>query len=170
MLYTGAAMNDALPGTPRHSFTQMTEIVLPQHANTVGTAFGGTVLSWIDICGAIAAQRHCGRVAVTAAIDEMQFLAPIRVGDVVRLKARVNATFRTSLEVEVWVEVEERGTLKGTLCADALLTYVNRDDDGHPTPTPPLRCETDEECAREQGAHRRRQQRLERKAATLTRF
>jgi acyl-CoA hydrolase len=143
----------------------MSEIVLPQHANALGTAFGGVVLSWIDVCGAIAAQRHCGRVAVTAAIDDMQFLAPIRVGDVVRLTARVNAAFRTSLEVEVHVEREDIATRERTLCADALLTFVNRDEEGAPVSAPPLAPETDEERLRIDAARERRAARLAKKRA-----
>lgn len=148
---------------PRLSFTEMTEIVLPQHANALGTAFGGTVLSWIDVCGAIAAQRHCGRVAVTAAIDDMQFLAPIRTGDVVRLTARVNAAFRTSVEVEVVVEREDPTSLERTLCADSLLTFVARGDDGKPAPVPSLDCETPDDVKRRDAALRRREERLSRK-------
>jgi acyl-CoA hydrolase len=144
----------------------MSEILLPQHANALGTAFGGVVLSWIDVCGAIAAQRHCGRVAVTAAIDDMQFLAPIRVGDVVRLTARVNAAFRTSLEVEVQVEREDIATRERTLCADALLTFVNRDEEGSPVPAPPLAPETDEERERVEEALQRRASRLAKKRAS----
>ncbi len=151
------------PRPPRLSMTEMTELVLPQHANALGTAFGGTVLGWIDICGAIAAQRHCGRVAVTAAIDEMQFLAPIRVGDVVRLTARVNAAFRTSVEVEVEVEVEEPATMARTLCADALLTFVSRGEDGSPAPVPPVACETEDDERRHAAARARREQRLGRR-------
>ncbi len=158
-------MDDAPGHPPRFSFTEMSEIVLPQHANALGTAFGGVVLSWIDVCGAIAAQRHCGRIAVTAAIDDMQFLAPIRVGDVVRLTARVNAAFRTSLEVEVQVEREDIATRERTLCADALLTFVNRDEEGCPVPAPPLAPETDEEEARVRAAKERRAERLAKKRA-----
>ena len=159
------ATTEAVPGPrpPRLSFTEMTEIVLPQHANALGTAFGGTVLSWIDVCGAIAAQRHCGRIAVTAAIDEMQFLAPIRVGDVVRLTARVNAAFRTSVEVEVLVEREDPASLHRTVCADALLTFVARGDDGQPAPVPPLACESPDEERRSEHARRRREERLARR-------
>jgi len=141
----------------------MTEILLPQHANALGTAFGGTVLGWIDVCGAVAAQRHCGRIAVTAAIDDMQFLAPIRVGDVVRLTARVNAAFRTSVEVEVVVEREDPATMERTVAADAILTFVNRGDDGRPMRAPPLLCETDEDRRRQEAAERRREERLARK-------
>ena len=81
------------PRSPRASATQMTELVLPQHSNVLGTAFGGTVLAWMDVAAAIAAQRHCGRVAVTAAMDDVTFLGPIRLGDVVVISARVNAAF-----------------------------------------------------------------------------
>ena len=94
------SMVDVTPRPPSASRTEMTEIVLPQHANAIGTTFGGVVMGWIDICGAVAAHRHCGRVAVTAAVDEMAFRAPIRVGDVVVLRSRVHAAFRTSLEMD----------------------------------------------------------------------
>lgn len=139
----------------------MTELVLPQHSNAIGTAFGGTVLAWMDVCGAISAQRHCGRVAVTAAIDQVKFLAPIRVGDVVILGARVNAAFRSSIEVEVEVQVEERGTGHRRLCVDAFMTFVSVDDRGQPSPVPPLLCETADDQRREREAKERRQRRLE---------
>jgi len=149
--------------TPSESQTEMTEIVLPQHANALGTAFGGTVLSWIDVCAAIAAQRHCGSVAVTASIDGVEFRAPIRQGDVVRVFGRVNAAFRTSVEVEVAVETEDPATMARTLAVDALLTFVNVDAAGRPSPVPALRCETPEETARAEAAVERRRARLLRK-------
>jgi len=149
------------PRSPRASYTEMTELVLPQHSNAIGTAFGGTVLAWMDVCGAISAQRHCGRVAVTAAIDQVKFLAPIRVGDVVILAARVNAAFRSSVEVEVEVQVEERGTGNRTLCVDAFMTFVSVDDGGKPSPVAPLLCETADDQRREKEAKERRQRRLE---------
>ncbi len=142
--------------TPRDSFTEMTELVLPQHSNVLGTAFGGTVLAWIDVCGAIAAQRHCRRVAVTAAIDEVNFLAPIRVGDVVVLSARLNAAFRTSMEVEVEVQVEDAKTAHRTRCVDAYMTFVAVDDDGRACPVPALVAESaDDERRAAQAAERR---------------
>ncbi|MDQ3035427.1 MAG: acyl-CoA thioesterase [Myxococcota bacterium] len=147
--------------SPRASYTEMTELVLPQHSNAIGTAFGGTVLAWMDVCAAIAAQRHCGRVAVTAAIDQVQFLAPIRVGDVVVLTSRVNAAFRSSVEVEVEVQVEERGTGNRTLCVDAFMTFVSVDDAGKTCPVPPLLCETADDQRREREARARRERRLE---------
>ena len=102
---------------PSESFTEMTELVLPQHTNAVGTAFGGVIMSWIDICASIAAKRHCGRVSVTARIEAIEFRAPIKVGDVVRLTARLNAAFGTSMEIGVRVEREHAKTGERSLCA-----------------------------------------------------
>jgi acyl-CoA hydrolase len=141
----------------------MTEIVLPQHTNAIGTAFGGAVLGWVDICGAIAAHRHSGRVAVTAAIDDLQFLAPLRVGDVVVLSARVNAAFRSSVEVQVRVEREDPSSRDRTLCLDAFLTFVNLGDDGRPAPVPRLLCATADDTQRKVDAEQRRARRLARK-------
>jgi len=149
--------------TPRDSFTEMTELVLPQHANALGTAFGGTVMSWIDVCAAIVAQRHTGRISVTAAIDDLHFLAPIRVGDIVRLTGRINATFRTSLEIEVLVEIENAATRQRTLCADAKLTFVNVGQDGKPIAVPPVVLETDEDRERAAAAEKRREARIAQK-------
>jgi acyl-CoA hydrolase len=153
--------NSAL--TPRDSFTEMTELVLPQHANALGTAFGGTVMSWIDVCAAIVAQRHTGRISVTAAIDDLHFLAPIRVGDIVRLTGRINATFRTSLEIEVLVEIENAATRQRTLCADAKLTFVNVGPDGKPIAVPPVVLETEEDRERSAAAEKRRAARIAQK-------
>lgn len=134
----------------------MTELVLPQHGNVLGTAFGGTVLAWIDICGAIAAQRHSHTVAVTAAIDQVHFLAPIKVGDVVVLSARLNAAFRSSMEVEVEVKVEDAMTGHRRRCVDAFMTFVSIDAEGKTSPVPPLIAESsdDERRAREAGERR----------------
>ncbi|MGB5810514.1 MAG: acyl-CoA thioesterase [Polyangiales bacterium] len=143
--------------SPSESFTEMTELVLPQHANAIGTAFGGVIMSWIDIGSSIAAKRHCGRVSVTARVDALEFRAPIKVGDVVRLTACINAAFTTSMEIGVRVEREHEG--ERALCADARLTFVNIGDDGKPCPVPPLRADTDEERQRAADAVRRRDER-----------
>ena len=79
----------------------MIEYVLPQHANIGGTVFGGQIMAWVDLCAAICAQRHAGRPCVTAFVDDLLFKRPVRVGQVVRLRAQVVATFRTSMEIEV---------------------------------------------------------------------
>jgi len=154
-----------VPGdkTPRDSFTEMTELVLPQHSNVLGTAFGGTVLAWIDVCGAIAAQRHCHKVAVTAAIDDVTFTAPIRVGDVVVLSARLNAAFRTSMEVEVEVKVEDANTGHRTRCVDAFMTFVALGEDGVPCEVPRLVAEGADDEQRAAAAKARREARLNRR-------
>ena len=150
--------------SPRDSFTEMTELVLPQHGNVLGGAFGGTVLSWMDICGAVAAQRHCHRVAVTAAIDEVSFVAPIRVGDVVVLSARLNAAFRSSMEVEVAVQVEDAITHRRTRCVDAFMTFVAIGEDRRPVQVPELVAETVEDRARRAAAEARRAERLDKRS------
>lgn len=147
------------PKSPRESFTEMTELVLPQHTNAIGTAFGGVIMSWIDICCSIAAKRHCGHVCVTARVEALEFRAPIKVGDVVRLTARLNAVFTTSMEISVRVE-RESATMGRALCADARATFVLIGDDGKPQPVPPLRIETDEDRRlAEEAAERRRRRR-----------
>lgn len=145
--------------SPAASFTEMTELVLPQHANAIGTAFGGVIMSWIDICASIAAKRHCGRVSVTARIEAVEFKAPIKVGDVVRLTARLNAAFRTSMEIGVRVEREQAKSGKRALCADARATFVNLGDGGSPCPVPPLVAETEEDRRLAEEARVRREAR-----------
>ena len=83
--------------SPSASSVEMNELMLPQHANALGTAFGGVIMSWIDICAAMAAQRHARCIVVTASMDSIDFLAPISVGDVVNLQAMVNYVGRTSI-------------------------------------------------------------------------
>lgn len=145
---------------PSESFTEMTEIVMPQHTNTIGTAFGGVIMSWIDICSSIAAKRHCGSVCVTARIDALEFKAPIKVGDVVRLTARLNAAFTSSMEVGVRVEREHAFTGERATCADARATFVKLGDDGKPGQVPALLAESDEdERLAAEAAERRRQRR-----------
>src|SRR5512134_1512517 len=91
------------PKRPSDSATEMVQVVLPNDANPLGYILGGTVMHLIDIAGAIAAHRHTRSQLVTAAVDGLQFLHPIRVGDLIILRATVTATFTTSLEVQVEV-------------------------------------------------------------------
>ncbi len=102
----------------------MIEYVLPQHANVANTVFGGQIMAWVDLCAAVCAQRHAGRPCVTAFVDDLLFKRPVRVGQVVRLRAQVIATFRTSMEIDVnvcgedtvtgetWPTVECRGGVR----------------------------------------------------------
>ena len=142
------------------SRVEKTEIVLPQHTNALGTAFGGTVMSWVDVCAAVTAQRHCGRIAVTASIDALHFRAPLRVGDVAVLRSWMNAAFGSSMEVECILEREDTATGERVLCVDALLTFVNVDEGGRPMRIPELIAESDDDRARAAAAQARRARRL----------
>lgn len=141
----------------------MTELVLPSHANALGNVFGGMIMSWVDACGAIAAQRHTGQTVVTAFVDDLWFQAPVKVGEVVRLEARVSAAFRTSVEIEVIVHGEEPTTRRIWPCVKALLTFVALNAEGKPTPIPPILFETEEQKQRQHEADERRALRLARK-------
>lgn len=151
------------PRPPTASRTEMTELVFPQHANAYGTVFGGQVMWWIDMCAGICAQRHCSEVVVTASVDDLVFEGPLRIGECVRLVSRVNAAFRTSLEVEVEVEAEDLYTRERRPCVRARMTFVALDTTGKPRPVPPLLCETDEERACAAQAEERRRERLRRR-------
>jgi acyl-CoA hydrolase len=151
------------PKRPQDSATEMVQVVLPNDANPLGFILGGTVMHLIDIAGAIACHRHTRTLLVTAAVDDLQFLHPIKVGDLIILKARVTCVFTTSLEVQVDVFSEE--TLTGTrqLTSQAFLTFVAVDRSGNRIPVPPLLLETEEEQRVSEAAHLRRAARLKRK-------
>jgi acyl-CoA hydrolase len=144
------------------SRTEMTEYVLPQHANALGNVFGGQIMAWVDLCAAITAQRHSGRIAVTAFVDDLEFEQPVKVGEVVRLRAHITATFRTSMEIEVVVEGEDSRTGKRWPCVSAALTFVAIDDEGKPTPVPPLALDSEAVRASQAEGERRRALRLAR--------
>ncbi len=156
--------NDGVkPKSPSESFTETVHVVLPNDANPLGFILGGTVMHLIDIAGAIAAIRHARVPVVTAAVDDLQFLHPIKVGDLIILRARVNAAFTTSMEVEV--EVFSEGTLTGArqMTSRAFLTFVTADKEGGHCAVPPLLLETEEERLRAAAAVERRKQRLRRR-------
>lgn len=138
----------------------MVQILLPGDANALGAAFGGSVMGWIDICGAVSAQRHCRQTVVTASMDELHFHAPIRVGMTVTLRARVIAAFHTSMEVGVVVHAEDPTTGDKTFTTSALLTFVALDKDGHRLPVPALELETEADRAAAEEAGARRSDRL----------
>lgn len=146
--------------TVKSSQVTMTELVLPTHTNALDTVFGGTVMSWIDICAAIAAQRHAGRDVVTASMDRLSFVAPIRRGWVVNLKASVNFTSRTSMEVGVRVDAENPKTGEQFHTASAYMTFVALGSDGKPTEVPKLLLETDGDKRRFAAAQKRREMML----------
>jgi acyl-CoA hydrolase len=155
---------DLTPKRAADSETEMVQVVLPNDANALGFILGGTVMHLIDIAGAIACHRHTRTLLVTAAVDGLEFLHPIRVGDLIILKARVTCVFTTSLEVRVEVYSEETLTGRRQLTSRAFLTFVAIDRDGGRVRVPPLLVETDEEKVICEEAHRRRAERLRRKA------
>jgi acyl-CoA hydrolase len=155
------------PKRADESATEMVQVVLPNDANPLGFILGGTVMHLIDIAGAIACHRHTRSLLVTAAVDGLQFLHPIKVGDLIILKARVTCAFTTSLEVQVDVYSEETLTGRRQLTSRAYLTFVAIARDGSRVPVPPLLMETDEDRRICEDAQARRAARLKQKLPTV---
>ena len=147
----------------------MVQVVLPNDANPLGFILGGTVMHLIDIAAASACHRHTRSLLVTAAVDGLQFLHPIKVGDLIILKSRVTAAWHTSLEAEVEVFSEETLTGERRLTSRAYLTFVAIDREGRRLPIPPLLLETEEERKRAAEAELRRVERLTARKALETR-
>ena len=144
------------PRPVRDSQSEMTEIVLPNDANPLGSLLGGRLMHWIDLAGAMAAHRHSRNYVVTASMDHVDFLTPVRVGDLVILQSSVNRAFKSSMEVGVKVLVENYIRDARSHVASALLTFVAVDRDGHHLPVPPVVPETEDEKRRyEEAGHRR---------------
>jgi acyl-CoA hydrolase len=156
-------MSALAPKSAEASKVVMTQMILPSDANPLNAAFGGRIMEWIDICGGIAAQRHCREVVVTASMDELHFHAGVKVGWTVILEARVVAAFRTSMEVGVIVHAENPFTGERHLTTSALLTFVALGEDGARREVPPLLLESDAEHRAFEEASRRRQERLSKK-------
>ena len=148
------------PKRAADSHTIMTEMVLPNDTNTLNNLMGGRLLHFMDIAAAIAAQKHSNRVVVTASVDNVSFAEPIRLGNIVTMKAQVTRAFSSSMEVfiEVWAEDIPAGVRVST--NSAYYTFVAVDQSGRPIEVPPVLAETEEEKARYASALRRRQLRL----------
>lgn len=138
----------------------MTQVVLPQFANALGNVFGGQVMAWVDICAAVAAQRHCRAQVVTASIDAVHFIEPIKLGDVVVLRGQVNQVFHTSMECGVTVESENPLTGERRRAVKAYATFVALDAAGRPMRVPPIEHASDQDRRRASEADERRSQRL----------
>lgn len=147
--------------TPRESQVETRCLLLPQHANAFGVAFGGTIMSWIDMVAAMVAQRHCECEVVTASTDKISFRAPIYVGEQVLLKASANYVGLTSMEVGVQVLSENPLTGKSLRATTAYLTFVGLDKNKRPCPIPRLRPETPDEIRRYENARLRVEARKE---------
>lgn len=146
------------PRKAAESRSEMTELILPNDANTLGNLLGGRLMHYIDLVGAIAAYRHARAHVVTASMDHIDFIAPVHVGDLLILKSTLNRAFRTSMEVgvKVWVEHTIDGTMRHV--ASAYLTFVAVDPNGLRVRVPPLAPETADEKRRYEDAGRRRAQ------------
>jgi len=143
----------------------MAVLMLPSDANPFGQVHGGTIMKLVDTAAAVAAHRHARSLVATVAMDEMSFLAPVEVGDLVTLRACVNAVWRTSMEVGVRVEAENLMTGRVTHTSSAFLVFVALDEQRHPREVAPLVPRTSEEQRRMEAAEVRRAQRLARRTA-----
>lgn len=158
-----------MEGRPvRESLSEIAEFALPIYANPLGYLLGGRIMHLVDLAAATAAMRHARRSVVTAAVDSMTFLHPIRIGQLVTLKSSVNRVFRSSMEVGVKVIVEDLRTGGILHTNSSYLTFVALDDDtGRPVEIPPVLPETPDEHRRYAQAQERRAQRLELKRKAL---
>ena len=152
---------NAKPQTPSYTYVQMTQVVMPQNTNIHGTVFGGEIMSWMDICAGVSAQRHCRMPVVTASFDDVHFVIPIKHGYVVILESQINAVFKSSMEIGTIVTAENPLTGERKIAVRAYSTFVSLDKSGRPQPVPKLIIENPEEKIREQAAYARRQRRLE---------
>jgi acyl-CoA hydrolase len=146
-----------MPRPVRDSQSEMAELVLPNDANPLGALLGGRLMHWIDLAGAMAVHRHARSYAVTASVDHIDFLVPVRVGDLVILRSSVNRVFRTSVEVGVKVFVENYIADTAQHVASAYLTFVAIDGRGNHLEVAPVIPETQEQQRRYDDAGRRRE-------------
>ena len=145
--------------TVAESQSERSEIIFPADANALGNLFGGRLMQFMDLAGAMAASRHARATTVTAAMDHLDFIAPVHVGNLLILKASVNRVFRTSMEVGVKAMVEDIRTGESRHVSSAYLTFVAMDNDGHRLVVPPILPETEHQKRRYEDAARRREMR-----------
>lgn len=146
--------------TPSDSLTVMTEIVLPNDTNTFGNLMGGRLMYWMDIAAALSASRHCNSPVVTASVDNISFMNPIRLGNAVHIEAKITRSFNTSMEVHLRVWGEDIIQQYRYKSNEAYYTFVALDPNGKPRTVPKLQPKTDEEKELFESALRRRQLRL----------
>ena len=158
---------DLSPRPARLSRTEIVQVMELSDVNLAGNVHGGGIMRLADTAAGLAAGRHCGQRVVTAAMDEMTFLEPVLMGDILHVEAIVSEAFTTSVEVAVRVEVETVAHGDHRHVSSAYLVFVALDENGRPAPVPPLITETEEERVRQAQANVRREQRLLRKKALL---
>jgi acyl-CoA hydrolase len=144
----------------RESASEYSELALPNDANSLGNLLGGKIMHLVDLAGAIAAMKHCRNPVVTASVDHMDFIHPVRIGQLMRLRASVNRAFNTSMEVGVKVWVEDLINGDERHVSSAFLTFVAVTREGSSVPVPPVIPETDDEIRRYEQAGERRRYRL----------
>jgi len=148
------------PLPPDRTPVVMTEMVLPSHTNALGNIFGGTVMAWIDVAGAIAAKRYSRNNVVTVSVDYLHFIVPIKIGYTVIINAEVSYAGKTSMEVEISVYAENSVTGDVRPATKAYFTYVALDEFNRPTPVTPFTADTPAEKKKLKEAIKRREQRL----------
>ena len=143
----GATDGGDRPGTATlaESFTEMTELLLPNDTNNLGRALGGAVLHWMDVCGAISAMRFSNRQCVTASMDHVDFISPIDLGEVAVIEGYVFNVGRTSVDVKVDVRAENPRTDEERETTSSYFTFVALEEDGNTAMVPELECPTEEE-------------------------
>lgn len=146
--------------TAAATYTIMSEMVLPNDANTLNNLMGGKLMYWMDIAAAIAAQRHCNSVVVTASVDNISFANPIKVGNLLTIESKVTRSFNSSMEVYLRVYGEDLQAKERYLSNEAYYSFVALGTNGKPKQVPELIPETEEEKKMYDGALRRRQLRL----------
>lgn len=151
------------PKSPSESRVEMTELVLPEHTNAIGTIFGGQVMAWIDTAAAICAFRHCRKPCVTASMDALDFISPIKLGHIAIIHANVNFAGKSSMEIGVKVTSEDPFTGKKNKTSSAYLTFVALDGKGQPSTVPPVDPQTKQEKIWFDEAKARRKERLAKK-------
>lgn len=159
--------SDIAPKPASHSEVALVRQMEMTDANLLGNVHGGEIMKMVDGAGGLAAMKHCGGPVVTVAMDEMTFIEPVFVGDVLTVKAMVNDTGRTSIEVGVRVEADNFVTGRHVHTSSAYLVYVALDRHGRPRPVPGVIAETEEQAQRQREAKLRRETRLARKEAIL---
>lgn len=152
--------------TVSESQVEMTEIVMPQDTNSLGTIFGGRVMQWMDIAAAICGFRHCRTAVVTASVDALSFHCPIKIGEIVSIKASVNYTGKTSMEIGVRVDCEDPITGQKKHASSAYFTFVATNNIGRPISVPTLKPVSKVEQRRYKDAEKRRELRLQMREKT----
>lgn len=145
---------------PAESVTIMTELVLPNDTNTFGNLMGGRLMYWMDIAAAITATKHCNSPVVTASVDNISFMSPIKLGNAVHIEAKITRAFNSSMEIRLIVHGEDLAQQYRYKSNEAFYTFVALDPNGKPRAVPGVVPESDEEEEFYHGALRRRQLRL----------